>query len=119
MLGGIALMVTANLVVVIAGLVVLTAGFFAAHSVASGWVGLRANTFGIQGPSVYLLCYYLGSAVGGTLGAYALHGGAWNGIGIYTGAFTSRSSAWPPHCEDPPRHAPRPDHRAHPTATHE
>ncbi len=88
MLGGITLMVIGNLIVVIAGLVVVTAGFFAAHSVASGWVGLRANALGTQGPSVYLLCYYLGSAVGGTLGGYALHGGGWDGISIYTAAIT-------------------------------
>src|SRR5699024_2620468 len=87
LLAGIALMVANNLAVVIVGLVVVTAGFFAAHSVTSGWVGLRANTLGTQGPAVYLLCYYLGSSIGGTLGGYALHSGGWNGISIYCGAF--------------------------------
>ncbi|MGH3495651.1 MAG: MFS transporter, partial [Sciscionella sp.] len=50
MAAGLALLATHWLVVVIVGLVVWTAGFFAAHSVASGWVGLRAKTLGTQGP---------------------------------------------------------------------
>lgn len=89
MLAGIALMAAGNLAVVIVGLVVITAGFFGAHSVASGWVGLRAKKLGTQGPAVYLLCYYMGSAAGGTLGGYALHAGGWNGISLYTGAFAA------------------------------
>ncbi|MGH3627352.1 MAG: hypothetical protein ACRDRL_07930, partial [Sciscionella sp.] len=44
-------------------------------------------TLGTQGPSVYLLAYYLGSSVGGTLGGLALHAAAWPGITIYCGAF--------------------------------
>ncbi len=89
MLAGIALMTAGNLTVVIAGLVVVTAGFFGSHSVASGWVGLRAKSLGTQGPAVYLLCYYLGSAAGGTLGGYALHAGGWGGVSLYTGAFAA------------------------------
>jgi YNFM family putative membrane transporter len=85
--GGIALMIPSSLVTVILGLVVVTVGFFAAHSTASAWVGSRANALGTQGPSVYLLGYYLGSAVGGTLGGLALHAGGWDGISVYTGAF--------------------------------
>ncbi|WP_200173393.1 MFS transporter [Tomitella cavernea] len=89
MLAGIGLMTAGNLAVVIAGLVVVTAGFFGSHAVASGWVGLRAKTLGTQGPAVYLLCYYLGSAAGGTAGGYALHAGGWGGVSWYTGAIAA------------------------------
>lgn len=84
---GLALMLPSNLVLVVVGLVVTTAGFFAAHSVASGWVGPRAATLGVQGPAVYLFCYYLGSSVGGSVGGLAYGAGGWTGVSCYTGAF--------------------------------
>lgn len=86
-LAGVALMLPDSLAVVVIGLVVTTAGFFAAHSVASGWVGARAATLGVQGPAVYLFCYYLGSSVGGSLGGLAYGSYGWTGVTIYTGAF--------------------------------
>ncbi|HVV12601.1 MFS transporter [Amycolatopsis sp.] len=86
-LAGIALMVPSNLVVVVIGLVATTVGFFAAHSVASGWVGPRAATLQVQGPAVYLFCYYLGSSVGGSVGGIAYGAGGWNGVSLYIGAF--------------------------------
>ena len=56
--------------VVVLGLAVLTAGFFAAHGVASGWVATRAH-LGVggtgQAASLYLFAYYLGSSVFGGL----------------------------------------------------
>jgi MFS transporter, YNFM family, putative membrane transport protein len=50
---GVALTLPASLLWIVAGLVLLTAGFFAAHSVASGWVGgrrvLRAGRVAVDG----------------------------------------------------------------------
>ncbi|MCK9893030.1 MFS transporter [Frankia sp. AgB32] len=66
-LAGLALTVPGNLGCVLAGLVIFTAGFFAAHSVASGWVGARAGTGRSEASALYLLGYYLGSSLGGTL----------------------------------------------------
>ncbi|HEY4458831.1 MAG TPA: MFS transporter [Pseudonocardiaceae bacterium] len=86
-IAGLALMVPNNVTLVIAGLVVTTAGFFAAHSVASGWVGARSARLGVQGSAVYLFCYYLGSSIGGTVGGLAFTGAGWNGLTTYTGAF--------------------------------
>jgi YNFM family putative membrane transporter len=86
-IAGLALMVPDNVILVIAGLVVTTAGFFAAHSVASGWVGARSARLGVQGSAVYLFCYYLGSSIGGTVGGLAFTGSGWNGLTIYTGVF--------------------------------
>lgn len=85
-LAGLAVMLSGSVAAVVAGLVVFTAGFFAAHAVASGWVGARSRALGAQGSAVYLFCYYLGSAVGGSVGGLAYSGGGWNGVSLYTGA---------------------------------
>jgi YNFM family putative membrane transporter len=83
-IAGLALLLSPNLGLVILGLVVVTAGFFAAHSVASGWVGARSAALGVQGSALYLFCYYLGSSVGGSLGGvwYGLAG--WSAVVGYT-----------------------------------
>jgi YNFM family putative membrane transporter len=88
MLVGIALMWTTDLFVVVLGLVILTAGFFAVHSLASGWVSARSRALGVQGAAVYLFLYYLGSSVGGSLGGIAFGDGGWSGVTWYTGALT-------------------------------
>ncbi|GAA4711909.1 putative arabinose efflux permease, MFS family [Promicromonospora umidemergens] len=61
---------------VLAGLVVLTAGFFGAHAVASGWTPVAAPQARTQAAAVYNLAYYAGSSVFGWLGGvgYALAG---------------------------------------------
>lgn len=79
-LAGLALMLANDLVAVVAGLVITTAGFFAGHSVASGWVSARSRSLGVQGAAVYLFCYYLGSSVGGSVGGLAYSGGGWLGV---------------------------------------
>jgi YNFM family putative membrane transporter len=84
---GLALMVPDNVILVIVGLVITTAGFFAAHSVASGWVGARSARLGVQGSAVYLFSYYLGSSIGGTIGGIAFTGSGWSGLTLYTGSF--------------------------------
>ena len=88
-LSGLALMLPADLAVVIAGLVVTTAGFFAAHSVASGWVGARSAALGVQGAAVYLFFYYLGSSIGGSLGGLAFGSAGWAGVTVFTTAFVA------------------------------
>jgi YNFM family putative membrane transporter len=86
-IAGLAMMVPGNIAVVVVGLVVTTAGFFAAHSVASGWVSARSASLRAQGSAVYLFCYYLGSSVGGTLGGLTYSAGGWNGVTVYSAAF--------------------------------
>ncbi|WP_242613958.1 MFS transporter [Actinomadura roseirufa] len=80
---GLALTLPASLPLVAAGLLVFTAGFFAAHAVASGWVGRRAETARAQASALYLFAYYLGSSVGGTAGGVAYERGHWTGTGLY------------------------------------
>jgi YNFM family putative membrane transporter len=85
-LAGLALTLSTGLPVIIAGLVIVTAGFFAGHAVASGWAGARGRALNAQGAAVYLLCYYLGSSVGGSLGGLACAAGGWTGTVWYAGA---------------------------------
>ncbi|WP_227024993.1 MFS transporter [Streptomyces tsukubensis] len=84
-LAGLALMLIPQLGAVIPGLVVFTVGFFAAHAVASGWVGARSSALGVQGAAVYLFFYYIGSAVGGSAGGTVFSHSQWNGLTVYTG----------------------------------
>jgi YNFM family putative membrane transporter len=66
--------------VVVCGLAVLTAGFFAAHGVASGWVTTRAHLGAGgtgQAASLYLFAYYLGSSVFGGVAGTAWGAGGW------------------------------------------
>lgn len=88
LLAGVALLVPDVLVVVVLGLVVLTVGFFAVHSLASGWVGARSATLRVQGSAVYLCCYYLGSSIGGSLGGVAYGGGGWAATSWYLAGLT-------------------------------
>jgi len=69
--------------VVVLGLAVLTAGFFAAHGVASGWVAARAHLGAGgtgQSASLYLFAYYLGSSVFGGLSGSAWSAGGWTPV---------------------------------------
>lgn len=83
---GLALTVVDSLGFVALGLTTLTIGFFAAHSTASGWVGRRAATARAQASSLYLLCYYGGSSIGGWLGGVVYAGGGWNGATAFAAA---------------------------------
>lgn len=88
-LAGLALMLVPRLGAVIPGLVIFTVGFFAAHAVASGWVGGRSTVLGVQGAAVYLFFYYIGSAIGGSVGGIAYSAGAWNGLTLYCGCLVA------------------------------
>ncbi|WLS78532.1 MFS transporter [Erwinia pyri] len=72
-----------TLVLVLPGLMLFAAGFFAAHSVASSWVGHRARRARGQASSLYLFFYYLGSSVAGTLGGVFWHGWGWMGVSAF------------------------------------
>ncbi|WP_432512756.1 MFS transporter [Kineococcus sp. SYSU DK001] len=75
---GCLLTLAADLAVVVTGLVLLTAGFFAAHAVASGWVGARAHpAVRAQASALYTFAYYAGSSVVGWLTGFAFGAGGW------------------------------------------
>ena len=86
-LTGLLLMAMHGVAAVIIGLVITTVGFFAAHSVASGWVSARSAKLRVQGSAVYVFCYYLGSSVGGTIGGLVFSARGWPGVTDYTGGF--------------------------------
>ncbi|WP_454978769.1 MFS transporter [Corynebacterium propinquum] len=62
------------------GLLIFTASFFAAHSIASGWVGAIAEHNRAEASSMYVLCYYLGSSVVGALGGLIFTALPWWGF---------------------------------------
>lgn len=82
MAGGAVLTAVPTVLAIVAGVVVFTVGFFAAHAVASAWVGQRASKARAQAASLYLFCYYLGSSIAGTAGGVAWTLWAWNGVVI-------------------------------------
>jgi YNFM family putative membrane transporter len=86
MLLGLVLTVFSPLVVIFGGMLLFSAGFFAAHSVASGWIGPRAKRAKGQASSLYLFSYYLGSSIAGTLGGVFWHQFGWNGVAGFIGA---------------------------------
>ncbi|MFG2770656.1 MFS transporter [Streptomyces sp. NPDC048350] len=76
---GLLLSLSDALAAVLLGLVLITAGFFAGHAVASSSVSRTATTGRAQASALYQSAYYIGSSVGGTLGAIAFHTGGWAG----------------------------------------
>lgn len=86
MLGGLLLTLFSPVILILAGMVVFTFGFFAAHSVASGWVGQRATQARGQASSLYLFSYYLGSSIAGTVGGAFWTLGSWPGVSLFLAA---------------------------------
>lgn len=82
MLLGVLLTLSGNLLVIVAGIGVLTFGFFGAHSIASGWVSTRARVAKAQASALYLLCYYLGASLGGYAGGLAYDEGGWGALAM-------------------------------------
>jgi len=71
------------LAMVIAGIALVTIGFFASHSVASSWVGLRAREGKAQASALYLFFYYMGASTAGTIGGFFWTAYAWNGVAAF------------------------------------
>ncbi|MDT0450568.1 MFS transporter [Streptomyces hesseae] len=76
---GLLLTLTSSLTAILVGLVLITAGFFAGHAVASSSVSRTATTGRAQASALYQFAYYAGSSVGGTLGALAFRAAGWDG----------------------------------------
>ncbi len=77
---GLALTLASSLWLVIAGVALVTAGFFTVHAVASGWVGWLAKGAKSHATSLYLLAYYLGSSLMGSLGGWFWAQAGWPGV---------------------------------------
>lgn len=89
-LAGVWVTVPDVLVTVLLGLLLVTVGFFGAHSVASSWVGRRSamltGAVPAQASSLYLVGYYAGSSAGGVVGGFAFDGAGWLGVTGYVSA---------------------------------
>ncbi|MFJ2561778.1 MULTISPECIES: MFS transporter [unclassified Streptomyces] len=68
-----------SVALVLLGLVLITAGFFAGHAVASSAVSRTATHGRAQASALYQSAYYVGSSVGSTVGAMAFHAQGWPG----------------------------------------
>ena len=85
---GLALTLAEPLAVVVAGIAVCTFGFFASHSLASGWVGRRAPERPALAAALYLFAYYVGASAIGTLAGTAWSAGGWPGVIAMLGTCT-------------------------------
>lgn len=90
---GVVLTMLPSLISMLFGLFLLSCGFFAWHNLVSGWVSnSAAPDVKAYASSLYLLFYYVGSSVIGTLGgqfydAYDWNGTAWLLLGCIGSAF--------------------------------
>ncbi len=88
MIAGMAVSLATPLPVVFVGVALVSAGFFAVHGVASGWVAARAHVGGGAtgtATAIYLFVYYLGSSVFGSLAGVAWTSGGWAPVVALTG----------------------------------
>ncbi|GHE53064.1 MFS transporter [Streptomyces spiralis] len=80
---GLLLSLLDSVVPVLLGLVLITAGFFAGHAVASSAVSKTAVHGRAQASALYQSAYYIGSSAGSTVGAMAFHAQGWPGtVGV-------------------------------------
>jgi MFS transporter, YNFM family, putative membrane transport protein len=83
---GVVATLSSSLVLVVTGLLVLTAGTFVAHATASGWVGQHARVGRAQATALYNVALYTGSAVIGWLVGFAWTAAGWSvTVAVVTG----------------------------------
>ena len=68
---------------IICGVALLTIGFFIGQSTASGWVANAAVGTKGHASSLYLLAYYLGSSVMGSIGGWFWSAGQWPAVAAF------------------------------------
>jgi YNFM family putative membrane transporter len=85
---GVAVTLPDNIFAVVAGVGLITWGFFGAHSIASSWVGLRADRGRAQAAALYLFFYYVGSSLIGSAGGLFYARGGWPGVAALLAALT-------------------------------
>lgn len=85
MLAGVLLTLAAPLAVIIVGMILVATGFFIGHAVASSSVGPLAGLSKGHAASLYLLFYYLGSSIVGSMGGWFWQHGGWTSIVLLTG----------------------------------
>lgn len=82
---GVLLTLAAPLPIIILGTILVATGFFIGHAVASSSVGRLAGMSKGHAASLYLLFYYLGSSIVGSMGGWVWQHGGWTSIVVLTG----------------------------------
>ena len=90
---GLALTLATPVWAIVAGVAVLTTGFFGAHSVASAWVGFAARAGRAQASALYLFAYYGGSSLAGSLCGVAWSRAGWDGVVLCVATMLAISGA--------------------------
>jgi YNFM family putative membrane transporter len=85
MFAGLLTTLASALPLIILGIAMLTAGFFMAHAVASALIGRLARGTKGHASSLYLLAYYLGSSIAGSVGGKFWSAGGWSAVIAFTG----------------------------------
>jgi len=86
MILGLVFLIPASLVAVVVGLSLVTFGFFGAHGISSGFAPALAARDKAQASSLYLLFYYIGGGVAGSVGGFFWSAWAWSGVVLFSGA---------------------------------
>lgn len=91
---GVGVMLLTPLIAIIVGLVLLTMGFFGAHSIALTLTSRRASPGSASmAPSLYYLAYYFGSTVFGWAGGVAYVAGGWQGTSLMVATLSLGAAA--------------------------
>ncbi|HYM62250.1 MAG TPA: MFS transporter [Thermoanaerobaculia bacterium] len=85
MLAGLVITIASPLPIVILGVAVMTFGFFGGHTILSAWIGRRATRAKALASSLYLLFFYAGSSIAGTLTGRFWSAAGWNGVSAAVG----------------------------------
>jgi MFS transporter, YNFM family, putative membrane transport protein len=85
MLTGVLLTLSSELLVAVVGITLVTVGFFLGHSSASSSIGPLAGLTKGHAASLYLLFYYVGSSVVGSVGGWFWQHGGWTAVVGLTG----------------------------------
>ncbi|ARO15241.1 MFS family transporter [Ketogulonicigenium robustum] len=73
---------------IITGIAIITTGFFIGHSVASSSVGAAADGAKGHAAALYLLLYYAGSSITGSIGGWFWQHGGWPAVVALAAAFS-------------------------------
>ena len=87
MLAGALLTLFGAIAMIVCGVALITTGFFVGHSAASSSVGAHAKRAKGHASSLYLLFYYLGSSISGTVGGWFWQHGGWPSVVMFTGSY--------------------------------
>lgn len=83
MAAGVLLTLPSHLAALIAGICLVTLGFFGGHAVVSGWVGAAALHSKGHASSMYLLAYYMASSVLGVAAGGFWERGQWPAVVLF------------------------------------